>query len=501
VVTAALLAHARALANGFAWDDRHTVVANPALRSLAALVRSFGMDDWEGYGLRARGLYRPLTTVSLWLDRLLSGEPAFGYHLTSLALHALTAIALLLVLRRADVRGVIAAAVAVLFAVHPLTAEVANWISARPDGLSTALAVGALLAAVRDRPILAAFLAVLAPWAKEPGLLAIPAVLTVTWSRAPRLRASVSTAVAAGGAAGYLLARHLAHVPSNEAVARLAHPAGWRTVLQGAGNALLGFAAAVMTPLPLDLGRRLPSHATAGLAAGLLLAFGTAAALAWCWRRRQPLTAAALLLVAGSLALVGAYGVNLSERYLYLPLAATTVLAALALEAAARRWPAVSEARPSLALRVVTAALVLCAAAADFARAGEWSDPLTLFGSAVQADAANPESWQLYGAELYRAGRRQEALAAFERSAALGSTQAGLYSNLCAVRRELGDLNRASGDCDRAVALDPGDPRPRYNRALLLAQLGRTAEAVAELRDLVRQHPGYTPARRALEAR
>jgi tetratricopeptide (TPR) repeat protein len=118
----------------------------------------------------------------------------------------------------------------------------------------------------------------------------------------------------------------------------------------------------------------------------------------------------------------------------------------------------------------------------------------------VQADAANPESWQLYGAELYRAGRRPEALAAFERSAALGSKQAGLYSNLCAVRRELGDLTRAGGDCDRAVALDPGDPRPRYNRALLLARLGRTDEAVAQLRDLVRQHPGYAPARRALEA-
>jgi Flp pilus assembly protein TadD len=78
------------------------------------------------------------------------------------------------------------------------------------------------------------------------------------------------------------------------------------------------------------------------------------------------------------------------------------------------------------------------------------------------------------------------------------STPATVFrGSLCSTR---GHRREAPADCDRAVSLDAGDPRPRYNRALLLAALGRTREAVAELRRVLQDHPGYAPARAALGA-
>jgi tetratricopeptide (TPR) repeat protein len=497
-VAAVLLAHGASLANGFVWDDQHTVLGNAALRSLEGLLHSFKMDDWQAYGLRPRGLYRPLATASLFLDHGLYGFRSAGYHLTNLALHAFTTFALMRVLAAAGVRPLIALASGALFAVHPITSEVADWISARPDGLSTALTAGALLAALRDRPRLGATLAASAAFGKEPGLAALPAVFFVVAARAQRRPAIQAGLVGAAGLTAYFVLRNAAAVPVNAGAARLAQPSGWVEVAAQFGRAVGGWVKAVAWPLPLEATRRLPDlGAWSWLAAGLA-ATTIAAALLGLVQHRSSLPAALALLWGLPLVLAGAYGAGLSERYLYLPTAAAAVALALAAEWAIRRHAAaVRPALGRLAL-VGCAGLAIAGGAASAARAREWNDPLSLFAGAAKADPENADAWQLYGAELHRRGEQRRALEAFERAAALGSSRAGLYSNLCAVRREVGDLERAASDCDRAVRLDPADPRPRYNRALLLAALGRRGEAAAELEALLRDYPGYRPARDAL---
>ena len=63
VAAAALLAHGASLANGFAWDDRNTVVANPALRSLGAksdqLVPELARQPSDGTRSRIRPVLYP----------------------------------------------------------------------------------------------------------------------------------------------------------------------------------------------------------------------------------------------------------------------------------------------------------------------------------------------------------------------------------------------------------------------------------------------------------
>jgi Flp pilus assembly protein TadD len=498
-VAAVLVAHGLALANGFAWDDQHTVVGNAALRSLANLWRSFGMDDWQAYGLRARGLYRPLATASLFLDHALFGLRPAGWHATSLALHALTALGVMRLARSAGARSAVALACGVLFAVHPITSEAADWVSARPDGLMTCLAIWALVAAQAGRVRLGAVLAALACFAKEPGLATVPAVIAIAAGRAPRRRAIEAAVIALGGAALYLALRRAAGVPVNAGAARLASPSAWLELAGTFGAAAAGAARAFLWPIPLDAVRRLPDLGLARWVAAAAALAAVALAAVASLRRRDGLPLALATAIAVPLALAAAYGANLSERYLLLPAAAVGAGAAAGLDAAVRAGASL---RPSVRrLAAIAGVAVLAgAAAASAARARAWRDPLLIFASATEADPGNADAWQLFGAELHRHGARREALAAFDRAASLGSQRAGLHSNLCALRREQGDLAQAATDCDRAVLLDPADPRPRYNRALLWAASGRREEAVAELRAVAAEHPAYRPAAEALVA-
>ncbi|HUG36257.1 MAG TPA: hypothetical protein VML54_04870 [Candidatus Limnocylindrales bacterium] len=156
-----------ALGHGFVnWDDALNFVDNPSYRGLGP--RQLG---WMLTAVHA-GHYTPLTWLTLGLDYVLWGMDARGYHLTSVLLHAATAVAFYFVslrlLRRAATAGpdprrdtglrIGAAVAALLFAVHPLRAESVAWVTERRDvlsGLFFLSAIGAYLRAVdgdRVRP-------------------------------------------------------------------------------------------------------------------------------------------------------------------------------------------------------------------------------------------------------------------------------------------------------------------------------------------------------------
>jgi tetratricopeptide (TPR) repeat protein len=119
-----------ALHHGFVeYDDQQFVTDNPRVQaglSWTGLVWAFGFHA---------GNWHPLAWLSHMLDCQLYGVWAGGHHLTSVLLHGASALLLFSVLNRMTNAMWRSAAVAALFAWHPLHVESVAWVAERKDVL------------------------------------------------------------------------------------------------------------------------------------------------------------------------------------------------------------------------------------------------------------------------------------------------------------------------------------------------------------------------------
>src|SRR5690242_2599957 len=130
VASAAILPYLGSLRFGFVYDDGFQL-ALPAIRSWKA-VPGYFINSIPGISVR---YYRPLFFLWLRVNFFLWGARAWGWHLTSVALHAAVSIFVLLVLRRYFKDPRCAVAGALVFAVHPAHIETVAWISGCTDSL------------------------------------------------------------------------------------------------------------------------------------------------------------------------------------------------------------------------------------------------------------------------------------------------------------------------------------------------------------------------------
>ncbi len=129
---AVLIVYGLALHCGFInFDDENYVTDNWHVQhgfNLQSVRWAFTTD--------AASNWHPLTWLSHILDCQLYGLHPAGHHLTSLLLHAVNSILLLLLLNRLTGALWRSAFVAAMFALHPLRVESVVWISERKDVLS-----------------------------------------------------------------------------------------------------------------------------------------------------------------------------------------------------------------------------------------------------------------------------------------------------------------------------------------------------------------------------
>lgn len=160
-----LVAYGPGMWNGFVYDDVPDILENPGAHAPLKLGKIF--TEAFPPGDTGRGLYRPLLTVSYYVDGVLWGFPAAGhwngFHLTDLALHTLNALLFLALLRRLAVERGPAVVSALVFAVHPVLAESVAWISGRAEVLGMTFGLTALLVFL-NRPQGAGLAASLALW-------------------------------------------------------------------------------------------------------------------------------------------------------------------------------------------------------------------------------------------------------------------------------------------------------------------------------------------------
>jgi tetratricopeptide (TPR) repeat protein len=138
------------------WDDEDNIALNHDFRGLDAAHL-----EWM-FTTDRMGPYQPLAWVSLGIDHALYGlsgpevyREAPDYHRTSVAIHALAAIACFFLAKRLLSSAFAAFVAAAFFAIHPLRVESVAWVTERRDvlcGLFYVLAAWAWVAYAQAKP-------------------------------------------------------------------------------------------------------------------------------------------------------------------------------------------------------------------------------------------------------------------------------------------------------------------------------------------------------------
>lgn len=122
---------------------------------------------------------------------------------------------------------------------------------------------------------------------------------------------------------------------------------------------------------------------------------------------------------------------------------------------------------------------------------GDIPAALAAFGDALRRDPAHAQAACALGSLQAGLGRHTEAIALF-RQTLMRVEDDQLRFNLGVVLEDSGQADLALAEYGNILARTPGHYAARHNRAGLLARLRRLAEAAADYRVLVREHPQQT---------
>ncbi len=447
--------------------------------------------------------WHPLTWISHMADTTLFGNDPWWHHWTSILLHALNSALLFAVLRAMTGTLWRSAAVAALFAVHPLHVQSVAWVSERKDVLSAMfwwLAMGAY-ARYAVRPCLLRYLIVAGMFAL--GLLSKPMVVTLPFvfllldwwplGRVPGSPARPGGAQAPKMSVPFLL-REKAPLLALSALsafltyrAQAGGSAVWEQppALTRAGNALISYVKyLLMAVWPSKLAFFYPYPAEdlpwwQPAMAALFLAATTAAALRLA--KRAPWFIVGWLWYLGTLVpVIGLVQVGrqaMADRYTYLPLTGVFIAAVWGLHrlAGGRR-------RAANTLAAAATAVIALLAAGSWQQVGYWRSGEALFSRALEVTRGNAEAHKHLGKTLFMKGDFGRAAEEYRAALRIIPEYAEVHSDLGAALFNLGERRSAISHFRSAVRHRPEFPEALSNLASALAAEGEQVQAIAAYR-------------------
>ncbi len=508
----ALLTYAASLRGAWVYDDWSGIVQNPTIRHLGTAWHP-PMDT----GVPVAG--RPLLNVSFALDYAISGLAPWSYHATNLLIHAAATLLLFGIVRRtvrpSRTEGaeaavsrriatpvLVAFAIALIWAVHPLGTEAVAYTVQRAESLMGlfylltvyafirgaqaglaevggggahgwyALSVVAcgcgmatkevmvsapLIVALYDRTFVAGTFT--AAWRKRR---AYYLSLAATWVVLATLVASAGTR---GGTAGFTSTAPWWSYAAVQLRAQV-----WYLMLSGWPH-----------PLVFDYGVGVLPLATSQLACAVVMTvLGGLVAIA-VWRRTAAGWAGAFYfaVLAPTSTVLPIVTEPLAEHRMYLPLAAViAVVVTMGVALAGRRFV------------VATLAAVVPLIGLTQGRERVYRSEQALWTDTVAGWPANARGHYNLGRVRSAAGDLRGAAAAYEAAIALYPNFPSAHSNLANVLLQLGDRSRAQAEAETAIRLNPRLPEAHNNLGNALFVSGNAAAARREYEAAVRLEPG-----------
>jgi len=518
ILLAVCAVYSNSFQNSFHFDDSHTIVDNPYIRSLRNLPRFF-TDAATFSVLPANRTYRPLVSASLALDYALGhGYNLFWFHFSSLLFFLLLLAAMAALFpailnaarpgpESANANRYVSLLAVAWYGLHPAMAETVNYIIQRGDifcafGVVTALALYARRPKWRKTGLylLPFAFALLSkpPAAVFPLLLFLYIVLFEREGRNRYAQAALSS-LPSLVLCGLLIALQAAMTPKTFLPSTISTYSYCITQ----PFVLMRYFGSLFLPLHLNVDTDLQPFAS--LTAPALLGFlfvALLAAAAWITARTPALRPISFGLLWFLIASLPTSLYRLSEvendHRMYLSFVGLVLAVAWAVFLAVEK--AAGERRTAI-LRAAAAAGVLLLACYGYGahlRNRVWRSEESLWLDDVQKCPHNGRGLMNYGLTQMAKGAYPAALDSFQRALLYTPNYQTLEINLGVVYGAMHQAADAERHFQRAIALGPADDQAHYYYGRWLDQSGRTADAVRQLQTAVALNPSRLPARNLL---
>jgi tetratricopeptide (TPR) repeat protein len=453
--------------------------------------------------------FYPIEASVQWLQCQLFGDDTFGYHLTNVLLHVLSALLVWKLLAKFNLR--LAWWGALLFVVHPAMVESVAWISELKNALSLPPFLLALCAWIdfqeggRKKDYARALLWFLTAMLCKISMAMFPLVIflyawwkrgRIGWSDAKESAPFFAVSLILGMATA-LLGRQYDLTNSSEALNIPAHGVPARVAL---GGLSLGFYF-LKSVLPIGLVPMYPQWTVSPPSFWQFLPWVVLAwAAGWFWLRRGTWGRHALLgcgfFVILLLPFIGFKDISymrftwVMDHFLYIPIIG---LIGLAVAGAERLWPGLPPAtRPGCFVGAVLIAAVLAVGSHRYAKI--FAGPVPLWTYTLKHNPNSVGAHDNLGVYYSDGGNYAEGISQFEDALQIDPDDVKVLDNLGVAWVRSQNPAEATAEFRAALRLNPGDAKAHNDLGNLLAQTGHSQEGLAEFREAVRLNPEYVDA-------
>jgi len=512
VVAAGLLAYHNSFTGPFIFDDAQSIVENPTIRHLWPI--SDVLAPPRRGGITVEG--RPIINLSLAINYALGGLNVWGYHAFNLAIHILSGLTLLGIVRRTllqprfrqrfgAVATELALAVAVLWTVHPLTTEAVTYIVQRAESIMGLFYLLTLYCFIRGTESprtawwyeLSLGACILGMASKE--VMASAPLIVMLYDRtfvsgsfrdAWRRHRSVYQALACTWILLGCLVFFTGSYGNAATNAQIKGVTAWRYLLAEPG-VMLHYLRLSVWPHPLcfdysdwplggtGLGNLLPILVIVVLLVAIALAMmaNSAGGFLGAWF---------FLILAPSSSFIPTDSPAYEHR-MYLPLAAVVVLVVFGIYTLLGRRSLPVFLGLAIGLGFLTTQ-----------RNEDYRSKISIWSDAVAKRPGNARAHYNFGRAFSAAGRLPEAVEQYEQAIRIRPDYSQAHNNLGFILYARGEVQPAIAHFERALQINPYDPEAHNNLGVALSRVGRNQEAIAQYEQALQIRPDYPEVRNNL---
>lgn len=470
-----VLLYVNVIDGAFVYDDVRQITKNPLIQDSSQIWRALSSDVWaykSGGNIAASNYWRP--TFVLWLIinfKLFGIDSSTGWHITNILLNACVIALAYFFLRRLEVSRIIAGAIVLVFAAHPVHTESVAWISGSPDLLLTLALLGSLwfvksLSEART-PLnwaLALVLYAIALGAKEVAILFPLIVFVFLWNPNKKNEAVKTAAPFALLAVAYFILRL-------SILGSVSQPpigaASFESAVLSLPSVFTFYLRQLVFPYWIGPSYPLRPVTNISLTNFIIPLAVSAGALFVLVKLALRSLAGRLGFVLFLLPLLPAMNITaflpeqiVHDRYLYFPLLGFLMIVVPALAKAVEHLAKQTEEK---SLRVMFAALAVCCvplSVQSFVYNEAWMSNISLWEWGTKTDPTSSFNFMQYGAELVEAKRYGEAKTAYDRSIEI-SPNAGAYMGRARIFIEQKKFADAESDLQAVIKM-PNEQVPAY---------------------------------------